>query len=67
MPYWVLVCPECRHNFAYSKIKPPDKLTDAFGWLGEKPAFPNGAITLHCPHCNKASSYERHQLIYSDL
>ena len=64
MARWTLDCPHCKSNFTQSVIKSPSQMIDFF--LGmPKPEFPEGGVSLQCPHCKMDSCYQRYQLIYS--
>ena len=46
MPRWVLGCPDCNKDFTHSEIKLTAKPPDPFMWLGDKPEFPVGGLSL---------------------
>ncbi len=68
MSRWVLTCPKCNQDFTHSTIPvgqtPPGDLFAWLDFLGDKPDFPNGGLSLKCSNCKKASLYRRHQLLY---
>jgi len=65
MPQWMLCCSSCEKKFPHSKV-PPEQLSPMlsgpFGFLLDKPIFPDGGLELECPHCGEKSVYQRHQL-----
>jgi hypothetical protein len=64
MARWVLGCTKCKVDFTHSEILPNNSLPDPFVGFARKPEFPTGGLAIECPHCGKASTYQRHQLIY---
>ena len=65
MPRWVLGCPGCNKDFTHSEIKLSAEPLDPFMWLGDKPEFPVGGLSLQCPNCKATSTYQRNQLVYA--
>lgn len=65
MPRWMLHCEQCSKAFPYSEVTFEHPAADAFAWLGSKPNFPQGGISLECPNCKETSVYQHRQLIYS--
>jgi predicted RNA-binding Zn-ribbon protein involved in translation (DUF1610 family) len=64
MPQWMLSCSSCQQQFPHSEI-PKEKaspLSGPFGFLIEKPLFPEHGLELECPNCGETSVYQRHQL-----
>jgi hypothetical protein len=61
MPRWVLNCPECHSDFAHSDVEDA-RLEDYL--FPAKPEFPVDGLRVECPHCHRASLFQRHQLIY---
>lgn len=60
MSRWVLDCPSCHEEFTHAEIK-RERLEDYF--LPEpKPQFPDGGLSIDCPHCHMKSLYEGRQL-----
>jgi len=65
MARWLLFCPECDQFFMHSKVlEAQTTLHSPFILIGETPEFPEGGVSLVCPHCKRASLYQQHQLIY---
>jgi hypothetical protein len=63
MAYWTLQCPLCQKTFRHSEIIKP-AIASMLGWFDTKPQFPEGGLSLPCPHCTKVSTFQRHQLVY---
>ena len=64
MAHWVLSCPNCHKAFTHSEVlAAPDKFPYDPLWP-PKPVFPNGVLTMQCPHCEKSSSFQRFELMY---
>ncbi len=66
MPSWVLVCPECKQDFAHTEIPtdPKRRPFDRFLGTEAKPEFPPGGLRIECANCRKTSLFHRYQLIY---
>ena len=66
MPRWVLGCPECHVDFTHSEITRNDRPSGAefLDFLTPKPEFPDGGMTVECPHCKVSSVFQRHQLLF---
>jgi hypothetical protein len=64
MPHWMLSCRNCEQQFPHSEIpkEMASPLSGPFGFLIEKPLFPEQGLEVECPHCGKTSIYQRHQL-----
>ena len=65
MPNWMLHCAHCNASFVHSEVVAAS-FYDPF-YLAPKPSFPDGGISLICPHCRTSSVYQRFQLTYSAL
>ena len=64
MPRWMLYCSLCRRVFPHSEVTFDSSVANPFGWLGNKPNFPDGGLSLKCPNCMEAALYQRYQLFY---
>jgi hypothetical protein len=64
MPHWMLSCRNCHKNFVHSEIQPQsnDLLYDSL-WP-YRPEFPEGGLSVECPHCQQAATYQRFELMY---
>ncbi len=62
MAHWVLQCPHCSTDFNHSEIQ--SIIYDHFMGTEVKPKFPDGGLSIACPHCQETSLYQRYQLIY---
>lgn len=65
MPRWMLDCRSCDKPFPYSEVTFEDPPSDAFAWLGNKPNFPDGGISVECPSCKETSLYQRYMLRFA--
>ena len=64
MAQWVLSCRNCHKNFAHSEIEPrPDDRPFDPLWP-YRPEFPEGGLSVDCPHCQQAATYQRFELMY---
>jgi endogenous inhibitor of DNA gyrase (YacG/DUF329 family) len=66
MPRWVLYCPRCKKAVPHSEVTfRRAREEEGFAWVGRKPDFPSGGLSLECPHCKETSVYQPHELVYS--
>lgn len=64
MPRWVVRCPRCNAAVPQSEVTFGCPTEDALAWLGRKPNFPDGGLSIECPKCEETALYQRHQLVY---
>jgi hypothetical protein len=57
MAHWLLGCPECNNDFAYTE-GPPD--SGVFACYSAKPELPEGGLGVVCPNCRISSVYKCH-------
>ena len=64
MAQWVLSCRNCHKTFPHSEMEaqPDDRLFDPL-WP-YRPEFPEGGLSIDCPHCKQAATYQRFELMY---
>ena len=63
MPRWVLCCAQCGVEVMQSQIAEDSTVHEPFV-LETKPEFPDGSLSVVCPHCKSTSVYLRQQQVY---
>jgi len=63
MSRWVLKCPQCRTDFVFRDIERPLTLMEYRS--PRKPEFPDGGLTVQCPHCQQSSLFQQRDLAFS--